>query len=109
MVKDDALTHWIMETGDLDLIVFIEDSPADVLKAYTDLTGTIELPLLSTLGYHQSRWSYESSLDVLNVNENFRKNEIPVDFFWLDLDYTDDKKFFLLDGKCLPKRHRSIV
>ncbi|CAI8494319.1 unnamed protein product [Hanseniaspora opuntiae] len=92
--EDDALTHWIMETGDLDLIVFIEDSPADVLKAYTDLTGTIELPLLSTLGYHQSRWSYESSLDVLNVNENFRKNEIPVDFFWLDLDYTDDKKFF---------------
>ncbi|KAL6930406.1 related to Glucosidase 2 subunit alpha [Hanseniaspora guilliermondii] len=92
--QDDSLTHWIMETGDLDFIVFIEDSPANVMKAYTDLTGTIELPLLSSLGYHQSRWSYESSLDVLNINENFKKNEIPVDFFWLDLDYTNDKKFF---------------
>lgn len=100
--KNDSLTHWIMETGVLDLIVFIEDSPASVLKSYTDLTGTIELPLLSTLGYHQSRWSYESSLDILNINEHFKKNEIPVDFFWLDVDYTDDRKYFTWVEKAFP-------
>lgn len=100
--NDHSLTHWIMETGILDLIVFIDDSPASVLKAYTDLTGTVELPLLSTLGYHQSRWSYESSLDILNINEHFKKNEIPVDFFWLDVDYTDDRKYFTWLEKAFP-------
>ncbi|XBW34661.1 hypothetical protein QEN19_000228 [Hanseniaspora menglaensis] len=91
---ENVLTHWISETNVLDFIIFVEESPERLLKSFTDLTGNVKLPLLSSLGYHQSRWNYESSLDILYNNEMFKKLEIPIDFFWLDIDYTDDRKYF---------------
>ncbi|OBA27742.1 hypothetical protein HANVADRAFT_52165 [Hanseniaspora valbyensis NRRL Y-1626] len=92
--QNNVLTHWITETNILDFIIFVEDSPERLLTSYTDLTGNVQLPLLSSLGYHQSRWNYESSLDLLYNNEMFKELEIPIDFFWLDIDYTEDRKYF---------------
>lgn len=91
---DNVLTHWITETNVVDFVIFVEASPERLLTSYTDLTGTIQLPLLSSLGYHQSRWNYQSSLDLLSVNQDFTDLQIPVDFFWLDIDYTEDRKYF---------------
>lgn len=45
------------------------------------------------LGYHQCRWNYNDEQDVANVHNKFDEHDIPVDTFWLDIEYTDHKKY----------------
>lgn len=47
-----------------------------------------------TLGYHQSRYSYESQNEVTDVLSNMDQNNFPMDAIWLDIDYADGKKYF---------------
>ncbi|SCU97062.1 LAMI_0F08746g1_1 [Lachancea mirantina] len=89
-----AKTHWMSEAGILDVVLFLGDQPSDITSAYTLLTGRPNLPSLSSIGYHQCRWNYNDEKDVLTVDSQMDKAEIPYDFIWLDLEYTDNKKFF---------------
>lgn len=52
------------------------------------------LPQYWTLGYHQSRYSYESIEDIENVVSEFDNNNFPLDAMWLDIDSTDGFKYF---------------
>lgn len=47
-----------------------------------------------TLGYHQCRWNYDNESDVKNVIANLDNNDFPVDVIWLDIEYTDGKRYF---------------
>lgn len=87
-------THWISEAGLLDVFVFLGDSPAEINKMYGEVTGFTQLPQSFAIGHHQCRWNYNSQEDVLEVNENFSKHNIPYDVIWLDIEYTDAKKYF---------------
>lgn len=49
---------------------------------------------LWTLGYHQSRYTYDNQEDVKDVIANFDIHNFPVDSIWLDIDYTDGKRYF---------------
>lgn len=46
------------------------------------------------LGYHQSRWGYETEADVRGVAAKYRDLEIPIDTIHLDIDYMDAYKVF---------------
>jgi alpha 1,3-glucosidase len=48
-------------------------------------------------GYHQSRWSYYSSNEIREVSSNLDKALIPHDSLWLDVDHTDNKKYFTFE------------
>ena len=87
-------SHFMSETGVIDVVVFLGDKPADITDQFTHLTGRPMLPLMSAIGYHQCRWNYNDELDVLTVQENMDREDIPFDFIWLDLEYTDDRKYF---------------
>jgi mannosyl-oligosaccharide alpha-1,3-glucosidase len=39
-----------------------------------------------------------SELEVDEVSENMRKHKIPCDAIWLDIEYTEDKKYFTVDN-----------
>ncbi|KAH7033492.1 family 31 glycosyl hydrolase [Microdochium trichocladiopsis] len=92
--KTNTHTHWISESGLMDIFVFLGPSPRDVLKSYTELTGTTAMPQEFAIGYHQCRWNYVSDDDVKEVDRKFDKFNIPYDVIWLDIEYTDDKKYF---------------
>lgn len=92
--NDISQSHIMSETGIIDVVVFFGDKPSDITNQFTQLTGRPTLPLLSSIGYHQCRWNYNDELDVLNVEENMDREDVPFDFIWLDLEYTDDKKYF---------------
>ena len=95
MGKTDPGSYTIAaDTGNLDYYYFWGETPKDVLAAYTRLTGTTPLPQLWTLGYHQSRWSYETREEVLSVAGNLRKHRIPCDAIHLDIDYMDGYRVF---------------
>lgn len=87
-------THWMSESGVLDLVIMVADSPKHVSTMYTRLTGTPALPNQFALGYHQSRWNYNDEEDVLEIDSLFDSNHIPCDAIWLDVEYTDKRKYF---------------
>ncbi|KAI9307319.1 glycosyl hydrolases family 31-domain-containing protein [Cunninghamella echinulata] len=90
-------THWITEAGVLDLFIFFGPTPKDVLRQYTKLTGPAAMPQMFAIGYHQCRWNYINEKDILDVDNNFDEFEMPYDVIWLDIEYTDEKKYFTWD------------
>lgn len=92
--KTNTHTHWISESGLMDIFVFLGPTPRDVTKNYAELTGTTALPQEFSIGYHQCRWNYVSDDDVKEVDRKMDKYHIPYDVIWLDIEYLDDKKYF---------------
>lgn len=101
-VLNSSTTHFISEAGIIDVFVLLGPSPLEAFKQYTKLTGNGNLPQMFSIAYHQCRWNYENSTDVINVVANYDKYEIPLDTMWLDIDYTDDKKYFTWDRTNFP-------
>ena len=102
---DSALqvsTHWMSESGIIDLFVMAGPKPMDIFRQYATITGTTNLPPLFSLAYHQCRWNYNDQDDVLTVNENFDKHDIPMDVMWLDIEHTDGKRYFTWDSHKFP-------
>lgn len=52
------------------------------------------VPQYFALGYHQSRYSYMTQDDVETVVKEFDNHNFPLDVIWLDIDYTDGKRYF---------------
>ncbi|MDE6632311.1 MAG: alpha-glucosidase, partial [Muribaculaceae bacterium] len=65
------------------VVVIEKESPDEVLKALTDLTGHIEMPPLWALGYQQCRWSYFPDTRVKEIADSLRINKIPSDVIWM--------------------------
>jgi alpha 1,3-glucosidase len=117
--KVDTKTHWFSESGLLDVYVFLGPGPEDVTKAYGELTGYTQLPQQFAIAYHQCRWNYVTDEDVKDVDRKFDKAKIPYDVIWLDIEYTDEKKYFTWGPltfpnpigmqKQLDKRDRKLV
>lgn len=64
----------------------------EVVKNYSTLTGTMDMPAKWTLGYQQCRYSYNSRAEVEELAKTLRKKEIPCDTIYLDIDYMDKYK-----------------
>lgn len=91
--------------GELNYYFFDGDTIPEIVEEYTSLTGRSPLPQLWTLGYHQSRWSYDSADEVLKLAKTFRQHHIPCDAIHLDIDYMEDFKIFTTDKKRFPDLH----
>lgn len=97
-----------------DSIVFSAQSPANrviviqkkdmnaLMQALTDLIGKMDLPPLWSLGYQQSRWSYEPESRVREIAQTFRKRQLPCDVIWMDIDYMDGYRVFTFDKTKFP-------
>ncbi|KAI1266540.1 glycoside hydrolase family 31 protein [Xylariaceae sp. FL1019] len=96
--RTNTQTHWISENGQMDLFVFLGPTPQDISKAYSELTGTTAMPQEFAIGYHQCRWNYVSDDDVKEVDRKMDRHHIPYDVIWLDIEYTDEKKYFTWDN-----------
>ncbi|KAI0002294.1 glycoside hydrolase family 31 protein [Xylariaceae sp. FL0662B] len=117
--KTNTHTHWISESGLMDVFVFLGPTPRDVNKNYAELTGATALPQEFSIGYHQCRWNYVSDDDVKEVDRKMDRYKIPYDVIWLDIEYTDDRKYFSWDkdmfkdpigmGKHLDAHGRKLV
>ncbi|XP_054006859.1 neutral alpha-glucosidase AB [Hylaeus anthracinus] len=97
--KSQVDAHFMSESGVIDVFFMLGPKPLDVFKQYTVLTGTAPLPQMFSLGYHQSRWNYNDQDDVMQIAESFDVHDIPMDVMWLDIEYTDQKKYFTWDPR----------
>jgi alpha 1,3-glucosidase len=86
--------YFMADSGALDLFVLLGPSVPEVVRQYTYLTGVAHLPPIWTLGYHQCRWGYADQQDVQTVIAELDATDFPVDVIWLDIQHTQDMKFF---------------
>lgn len=96
-------THWMAESGVLDLFIFLGPTSESVFDQYTKLTGRTPLPQLFAIAYHQCRWNYLSQTDVLDVQSKFDAADIPLDVIWLDIEYAEEHKYFIWDRRNFPE------
>ncbi|PGH27144.1 hypothetical protein AJ80_01100 [Polytolypa hystricis UAMH7299] len=100
--KTNTRTHWFSEGGQLDVFVFLGPTPQSISKSYGELTGFTQLPQNFAIAYHQCRWNYVTDEDVRDVDHKFDMYQIPYDVIWLDIEYTDQKKYFTFDPLTFP-------
>jgi alpha-glucosidase len=96
------------EGGEIDYYFFAGPTPQKILADYTALTGYTPLPPLWTLGFQQSRYSYEPESRVYEVAKTFRDKKIPVDAIYLDIDYQDKNAPFTVDRVKFPTFDKMI-
>ncbi|WVN86607.1 uncharacterized protein L203_101775 [Cryptococcus depauperatus CBS 7841] len=101
--KDAVRTHWISESGILDLFFLPGPSPNDLFEQYATLTGPTSLPPQWSTAYHQCRWNYNDQEDVLEVNRRFDEADMPLDVTWLDIEYAEEHRYFDWDKKHFPE------
>ncbi|XP_048830317.1 neutral alpha-glucosidase C isoform X1 [Brienomyrus brachyistius] len=93
---------WMSESGVIDSFILLGPGPPQVFSQYAELTGYQAMPPLFSLGYHQCRWNYENEADVKEVDAGFDSHAIPYDVMWLDIEHTNEKRYFTWDPRRFP-------
>lgn len=100
--EEEKRSHWMSESGVLDLFFLVGSKPSDFFSQYTSLTGRAQFPPAFALGYHQCRWNYKNEADVDRVDAGFDEHLIPYDVLWLDIEHTNGKRYFTWDAHAFP-------
>lgn len=100
-------------TDVLDVWIVAGDTPADIVHAYTAVTGKPPMMPECCLGFWQSKLRYESQEELLQVAREYRKRELPLDvivcdaYHWPQLGtFQFDPKFWPDPGMCTSNRTR---
>ena len=88
--------------GPIDYYLIAGPSTAQVVRQYTNLTGKAPLAPKWALGYQQSRWSYMSADEVRGLAAQLRREKVPTDVIWLDIDYQVKNRPFTIDPATFP-------
>ena len=96
------------EDGIPCLYIIYGPSLAQLTRKLQQLVGTLSLPPLWALGFHQSRWGYGSIQDLRWLADHFDKHTFPADGLWIDIDYMDGFRVFTFNKKHFPKPKQNI-
>ncbi|WP_339713162.1 glycoside hydrolase family 31 protein [uncultured Kriegella sp.] len=102
------VTSFWADGGEMNYYFFYGPKMPDVVKSYTDLTGTPEMPPLWVLGFHQSKWSYYPEKRVKEVTKKFRDLKIPCDAIYLDIDYMEGFRCFTWNNNYFPNPKKMV-
>lgn len=92
--KDAVRTHWVSESGIVDFLILPGPRPVDLFEQYASLTGPAQLPPHWATAYHQCRWNYNTQDEVIEVQDEFDKADMPLDVTWLDIEYAPHHRYF---------------
>ncbi len=101
-LSDPAEVRFESRGGEIDYTICFGPTPAESLEALSTLLGRMPMPPRWALGYHQSRWSYASQNQVLELAREFRARRIPCDVIHLDIDYMDGYRDFTWNQERFP-------
>lgn len=90
------------EGGPLDCYVMAGAGPRAIVQDYAYLTGKPPLTPLWALGFQQSHWSYMTQGEVQGIADRLRRDRIPADVVWMDIDYQDRNRPFTVDKQAFP-------
>lgn len=90
------------ESADLDLYVINGESPYDIVRQFRKIIGRSYIPPKYAFGFGQSRWGYATAEDFRTVADQHRKNHVPIDMIYMDIDYMDHYKDFTVNPENFP-------
>lgn len=99
-LADDV--HFSSEGPAFRVLVIEGRTPQEVLASLAELTGTMPLPPLWSLGFQQSRYSYFPDSRAREIVDTYRAKKIPIDVLWFDIDYMDAFKIFTFNADRFP-------
>lgn len=97
----DELTITI-DDANYDLYIVEGNDDLSIIKEFRALIGESYIPPKWAFGYGQSRWGYASEDDIRDVVDNYRKNHLPIDSVYMDIDYMERYKDFTLNASTFP-------
>ncbi len=68
----------------------------------------MNIPPKWAIGYHQSRYSYETEAEVRALVQSFQEKGIPVDAIYLDIHYMDGYRVFTFDHERFPNPKKLV-
>lgn len=80
--------------GNMNYYFFGASSIPAIIQDYTWLTGRMHMPPLWSLGYQQSRYSYMTQQQLLDIARHLRRDSIPCDVMYCDIDYMRGYRVF---------------
>jgi alpha-glucosidase len=89
--------------GPVDYYFLYGPEPRQVMAAYAWLTGPAPLPPLWSFGFQQSRYTYSPASQLMDIASRLRKDKIPADALWLDIDFQKDNMPFTVDPVRFPQ------
>ena len=91
-----------LEEPDADVYILEGSDIRGIIKEFRGLIGRSYIPPRWAFGYQQSRWGYKCEADIREVAEGHRKNHLPLDSIYLDIDYMERYKDFTIDRERFP-------
>src|ERR1700733_12944009 len=88
--------------GPLDYYLLYGPEPKEVVSGWSWLTGPTPLPPMWALGFQQSRYTYFPESQLREVAARLRKDRIPADVLWLDIDFQHENWPFTVNEKAFP-------
>ena len=88
--------------GPVDYYLLYGPDPKKVVEDYAWLTGPTPLPPLWSLGFQQSRYSYETRTRLEEVADRLRSDHIPADALYMDIDFQIKNRPFTVDPTKFP-------
>jgi alpha-glucosidase len=88
--------------GPIDYYLLYGPEPKQVVTEWAWLTGPTPLPPLWALGFQQSRYTYFPETQLREVATRLRKDRIPTDVLWLDIDFQHENWPFTVNEKAFP-------
>lgn len=95
----NRFVYYSADDGDMDYYFFHDDTVGQIISAYTDLTGKMEMPPIWSLGFQQCRYSYYPDSEVITLANTFRDKKMPADVIYLDIHHMEKYKVFTFDGE----------
>ena len=90
------------EDADLYLYLIEGDSLCDIVGQFRKMIGRSYIPPKFAFGFGQSRWGYTTEEDFRSVVQGYRKNHIPMDMLYMDIDYMERFKDFTVNQENFP-------
>lgn len=95
---DSNLVAWRTIGGVVDYYVLDGPTIPQVIDQYHSLIGYPTLVPYWGLGWHQSRWGYNSTKALKSVLIKYNNLDLPLDALWSDIDYMSAFEDFTVDS-----------
>ncbi len=88
--------------SDADFYYINGSTERDITAQFRRIIGKSYIPPFWAFGYQQSCWGYAKQEDFFGVRDNHRKNNLPLDCIYMDIDYMDSFKDFTVNKELFP-------
>lgn len=96
-------TMWVADSAyQADYLVYVGETPADLLKKYCDLTGYAPHFPEWAAGFWQSRLRYESQDEVLDIAREYKRRGVPLAAIVIDYFHWTEQGEWKFDPKYWP-------